>query len=185
MDSLEPASSMPSSSASPGISSDNYDDLTSAEDFSFPWKQREILTFDIPVHDSERAGLGVSVKGKTSTNKGMYDFHEKSVLIVRNKKNYCIIIFSYQMESLILEFSSKVSSMEVQPQETVDLRPMINWLASMECPCWARPIHSPWKHCGRPCTKKDLFRALFLSRSPGKNLTMIFNSLIFQGLQII
>ena len=61
MDSLEPASSMPSSSASPGISSDNYDDLTSAEDFSFPWKQREILTFDIPVHDSERAGLGVSV----------------------------------------------------------------------------------------------------------------------------
>ena len=77
MDSLEPASSMPSSSASPGISSDNYDDLTSAEDFSFPWKQREILTFDIPVHDSERAGLGVSVKGKTSTNKGMYDFHEK------------------------------------------------------------------------------------------------------------
>ena len=71
MDSLEPASSMPSSSASPGISSDNYDDLTSAEDFSFPWKQREILTFDIPVHDSERAGLGVSVKGKTSTSRGM------------------------------------------------------------------------------------------------------------------
>ena len=71
MDSLEPASSMPSSSASPGISSDNYDDLTSTEDFSFPWKQREILTFDIPVHDSERAGLGVSVKGKTSTGKGM------------------------------------------------------------------------------------------------------------------
>ena len=71
MDSLEPASSM-HSSASPGISSDNYDDLTSAEDFSFPWKQREILTFDIPVHDSERAGLGVSVKGKTSTNKGVF-----------------------------------------------------------------------------------------------------------------
>ena len=79
MDSLEPASSMPSSSASPGISSDNYDDygavgsgdMSSTEDFSFPWKQREILTFDIPVHDSERAGLGVSVKGKTSTGKGM------------------------------------------------------------------------------------------------------------------
>ena len=28
-------------------------------EFQFPWKQREILTFDIPVHDSERAGLGV------------------------------------------------------------------------------------------------------------------------------
>lgn len=40
------------------------------DDFQFPWKQREILTFDIPVHDSERAGLGVSVKGKTSTSKG-------------------------------------------------------------------------------------------------------------------
>lgn len=24
----------------------------------YPWKQREILTFDIPVHDSEKAGLG-------------------------------------------------------------------------------------------------------------------------------
>ena len=75
MDSLEPASSMPSSmpsSASPGIcSSDNYDDMNSADsEFQFPWKQREILTFDIPVHDSERAGLGVSVKGKTSTNRG-------------------------------------------------------------------------------------------------------------------
>ncbi|XP_050310493.1 partitioning defective 3 homolog isoform X3 [Anthonomus grandis grandis] len=32
----------------------------------FPWKHREILTFDIPVHDSEKAGLGISVKGKTS-----------------------------------------------------------------------------------------------------------------------
>ena len=73
MDSLEPMSSMPSSSASPGISSDNYEDLNSADsEFQFPWKQREILTFDIPVHDSERAGLGVSVKGKTSTNKGKH-----------------------------------------------------------------------------------------------------------------
>ncbi|KAK3864199.1 hypothetical protein Pcinc_030096 [Petrolisthes cinctipes] len=33
----------------------------------FPWRQREILMFEIPVHDSERAGLGVSVKGKTSS----------------------------------------------------------------------------------------------------------------------
>jgi hypothetical protein len=40
------------------------------DEFQFPWKQRQILTFDIPVHDSERAGLGVSVKGKTSTSKG-------------------------------------------------------------------------------------------------------------------
>ena len=30
-----------------------------AEDsLMFPWKQREILMFEIPVHDSERAGLG-------------------------------------------------------------------------------------------------------------------------------
>ncbi|XP_046678766.1 partitioning defective 3 homolog isoform X4 [Homalodisca vitripennis] len=34
----------------------------------YPWRQREVLTFDIPVHDSEKAGLGVSVKGKTSAN---------------------------------------------------------------------------------------------------------------------
>ncbi|KAL1138101.1 hypothetical protein AAG570_009794 [Ranatra chinensis] len=33
-----------------------------------PWKQREIITLDIPVHDSEKAGLGVSVKGKTSSS---------------------------------------------------------------------------------------------------------------------
>merc|ERR1712223_326674 len=88
MDSLEPASSMPSShpsSNSPGIcSSDNYDDMNSADsEFQFPWKQREILTFDIPVHDSERAGLGVSVKGKTSTSRdGVVDLgiFVKSVL---------------------------------------------------------------------------------------------------------
>lgn len=24
----------------------------------FPWRQREILTFDVPVHDTEKAGLG-------------------------------------------------------------------------------------------------------------------------------
>ncbi|XP_063236396.1 partitioning defective 3 homolog B isoform X3 [Bacillus rossius redtenbacheri] len=35
-----------------------------------PWKHREVLTFDIPVHDSEKAGLGVSVKGKTSASHG-------------------------------------------------------------------------------------------------------------------
>ncbi|XP_021913897.1 partitioning defective 3 homolog isoform X3 [Zootermopsis nevadensis] len=37
----------------------------------FPWKHREILTFDIPVHDTEKAGLGVSVKGKTSASHSM------------------------------------------------------------------------------------------------------------------
>uniref|UniRef100_A0ABD2VWC7 PDZ domain-containing protein n=1 Tax=Trichogramma kaykai TaxID=54128 RepID=A0ABD2VWC7_9HYME len=31
-------------------------------------KKRSVLTLDIPVHDSEKAGLGVSVKGKTSTS---------------------------------------------------------------------------------------------------------------------
>lgn len=31
----------------------------------FPWRNREILELCIPVHDTEKAGLGVSVKGKT------------------------------------------------------------------------------------------------------------------------
>ncbi|KAL9886405.1 par-3 family cell polarity regulator isoform 2-T7 [Glossina fuscipes fuscipes] len=35
------------------------------------WRSREMLTLHIPVHDTEKAGLGVSVKGKTtSTNNG-------------------------------------------------------------------------------------------------------------------
>ncbi|KAF5272242.1 hypothetical protein FQA39_LY01324 [Lamprigera yunnana] len=38
----------------------------SDDNLIFPWKHKEILTFDIPVHDSEKAGLGISVKGKTS-----------------------------------------------------------------------------------------------------------------------
>ncbi|XP_050439325.1 partitioning defective 3 homolog isoform X2 [Adelges cooleyi] len=38
------------------------------ESQTFPWRHKEILTFDIPVHDSEKAGLGISVKGKTSAN---------------------------------------------------------------------------------------------------------------------
>ncbi|KYB25547.1 hypothetical protein TcasGA2_TC034318 [Tribolium castaneum] len=37
-----------------------------SDDLIFPWKHREILTLNIPVHDSEKAGLGISVKGKTS-----------------------------------------------------------------------------------------------------------------------
>lgn len=34
----------------------------------FPWRNREVVTLHIPVHDSEKAGLGVSVKGKTGSN---------------------------------------------------------------------------------------------------------------------
>ncbi|XP_050715953.1 partitioning defective 3 homolog isoform X11 [Eriocheir sinensis] len=37
------------------------------DSLQFPWKHKEILVFEIPVHDSERAGLGVSVKGKTTS----------------------------------------------------------------------------------------------------------------------
>jgi partitioning defective protein 3 len=37
------------------------------------------MTLDIPVHDSERAGLGVSVKGKTSNSKDLGIF-VKSVI---------------------------------------------------------------------------------------------------------
>ena len=55
-------------SNSPLTSSDNFEDVVGEEN-QFPWKQRQILTFDIPVHDSERAGLGVSVKGKNSNGK--------------------------------------------------------------------------------------------------------------------
>lgn len=36
----------------------------------YPWRHREVLTLDIPVHDTEKAGLGVSVKGKTSATHG-------------------------------------------------------------------------------------------------------------------
>uniref|UniRef100_A0ABM1PWD9 Partitioning defective 3 homolog B isoform X6 n=1 Tax=Drosophila arizonae TaxID=7263 RepID=A0ABM1PWD9_DROAR len=35
---------------------------------SSSWHSREELTLHIPVHDTEKAGLGVSVKGKTSSN---------------------------------------------------------------------------------------------------------------------
>uniref|UniRef100_A0A0A9XM93 PDZ domain-containing protein n=2 Tax=Lygus hesperus TaxID=30085 RepID=A0A0A9XM93_LYGHE len=37
------------------------------ENSVYPWRQREIITLDIGIHDSEKAGLGVSVKGKTSS----------------------------------------------------------------------------------------------------------------------
>lgn len=32
------------------------------------WRSPEVLTLHIPVHDTEKAGLGVSVKGKTSSS---------------------------------------------------------------------------------------------------------------------
>ena len=66
-------------STSPVVMSSSEEPM---DEFQFPWKQREILTFDIPVHDSERAGLGVSVKGKTSTSKG-----ESIFLILSNSGN--------------------------------------------------------------------------------------------------
>ncbi|VVC45881.1 Hypothetical protein CINCED_3A001311 [Cinara cedri] len=40
---------------------------------TFPWRHKELLTFDIPVHDSEKAGLGISVKGKTSSTNNSND----------------------------------------------------------------------------------------------------------------
>ncbi|XP_066589181.1 partitioning defective 3 homolog isoform X2 [Prorops nasuta] len=46
----------------------NYKSLMPSDDVVLsPRKNRMILTLDIPVHDSEKAGLGVSVKGKTSS----------------------------------------------------------------------------------------------------------------------
>src|SRR4051812_37987566 len=35
-----------------------------------PWSEKEILEFDIPVLDTEKAGLGISVKGKTGQLEG-------------------------------------------------------------------------------------------------------------------
>ncbi|KZC07167.1 PREDICTED: partitioning defective 3 homolog [Dufourea novaeangliae] len=44
-----------------------FKSVKSSEDIVLsPRKNRMILTLDIPVHDSEKAGLGVSVKGKTT-----------------------------------------------------------------------------------------------------------------------
>ncbi|XP_076327498.1 partitioning defective 3 homolog isoform X3 [Tachypleus tridentatus] len=36
----------------------------------YSWKHKEIMTFDIPLNDTELVGLGVSVKGKTGTTQG-------------------------------------------------------------------------------------------------------------------
>lgn len=52
----------------PVIVPENKEKEQSPKDDFSPKKNRVILTLDIPVHDSEKAGLGVSVKGKTSTS---------------------------------------------------------------------------------------------------------------------
>ena len=60
-------STVPNSEESEDFSSISPElQLNQHGDVIFPWKHREILTLDIPVHDTERAGLGVSVKGKTT-----------------------------------------------------------------------------------------------------------------------
>lgn len=53
----------------PAHNYDKYKPVKSSEDIVLsPRKNRMILTLDIPVHDSEKAGLGVSVKGKTNSS---------------------------------------------------------------------------------------------------------------------
>jgi partitioning defective protein 3 len=44
----------------------------SGETNSSSWNEREVLTFEIPLNDTGSAGLGVSVKGKTSTSSGQH-----------------------------------------------------------------------------------------------------------------
>jgi len=43
-------------------------DFVKDEAQTFSLSHKDILTFNIPVHDSEKAGLGISVKGKTSSS---------------------------------------------------------------------------------------------------------------------
>jgi len=69
-------STVPNSEESEDFSSLSPDlQINQNGEIIFPWKHREILTLDIPVHDTERAGLGVSVKGKTTGGgaKGIVD----------------------------------------------------------------------------------------------------------------
>ena len=75
-DSSSKSSTVPNSEESEDFSSISPDlQMNPNGDVVFPWKHREILTLDIPVHDTERAGLGVSVKGKTTGGgaKGIVD----------------------------------------------------------------------------------------------------------------
>lgn len=45
----------------------------SDQNHTFPFRNREILTLHIPVNDTEKAGLGVSVKGKTGSQNSSMD----------------------------------------------------------------------------------------------------------------
>uniref|UniRef100_A0A182LZX5 PDZ domain-containing protein n=1 Tax=Anopheles culicifacies TaxID=139723 RepID=A0A182LZX5_9DIPT len=49
------------------VTSNNSSSVGGESLSSSAWKNREILTLHIPVHDTEKAGLGVSVKGKTGS----------------------------------------------------------------------------------------------------------------------
>ncbi|XP_075747591.1 par-3 family cell polarity regulator isoform X5 [Rhipicephalus microplus] len=57
----------PDPSPSPGLPREIPPEKAGDEVGIFPWRQKEILTLDIPLNDTGSAGLGVSVKGKTST----------------------------------------------------------------------------------------------------------------------
>ncbi|XP_077555269.1 par-3 family cell polarity regulator isoform X4 [Haemaphysalis longicornis] len=57
----------PDPSPSPGLPREIPPEKAGEEVGIFPWRQKEILTLDIPLNDTGSAGLGVSVKGKTST----------------------------------------------------------------------------------------------------------------------
>ena len=75
-DNSSKSSTVPNSEESEDFSSISPDlQMNQSGEVVFPWKHREILTLDIPVHDTERAGLGVSVKGKTTGGgaKGIVD----------------------------------------------------------------------------------------------------------------
>ena len=75
-DASSKSSTVPNSEESEDFTSISPDlQMNPNGDVVFPWKHREILTLDIPVHDTERAGLGVSVKGKTTGGgaKGIVD----------------------------------------------------------------------------------------------------------------
>ena len=58
-------------------------------------------------------------------------------------------------------------------------RPTINWWASTVCPYWARPTPQPWRPSGRPCTRRDPFRALFHCLLPDVNLNKILVNIYF------
>ncbi|XP_055598396.1 partitioning defective 3 homolog isoform X2 [Uranotaenia lowii] len=50
-----------------GLGGSNSSSSGTVSGSGIQWKNREILTLHIPVHDTEKAGLGVSVKGKTGS----------------------------------------------------------------------------------------------------------------------